>query len=392
MKDHADPLSAARADVRAATLAPEAPAVEAAIIAARLSDADRAAIHDQAVGLVRHLRDEAAQGLMEVMLAEYGLSTDEGLALMCLAEALLRVPDPATVDALIHDKVAPGAWMAHFGHSPSALVNASTLGLALTGRVLSGAQASTLKGAARRLGEPVIRAAVGAAMREMGRQFVLGETIEDAARRAAKLEARGYTHSYDMLGEAAMTDADAARYHDAYAHAIATLAQTAKGRDPRRNPGISIKLSALHPRYEAAHRDAVMAELVPRVVALAEAAARAGMGLNVDAEEQVRLDLSLDVIDAALSDPRLGGWDGFGVVVQGYGKRAAPVIEWLDARARAAGRRLMVRLVKGAYWDGEIKHAQVEGLAGFPVFTRKPATDVSYLGCARMLLDRADRL
>ena len=379
-------LAAARARVRAHVLRPEPEAVAEAVATAALSPADRAAIGRDAAGLVRHLRDEATPGLMEVMLAEYGLSTDEGLALMCLAEALLRVPDAATVDALIADKVAPGAWMAHFGHSPSALVNASTLGLALTGRVLGGDQARALSGAVRRLGKPVIRAATGRAMREMGRQFVLGETIEAAADRAAALERKGFTHSYDMLGEAAMTARDAGAFHASYAHAVAALAARCEGDDPRVNPGISIKLSALHPRYETAQRDRAMAELVPRVAELARAAAAAGMGLNVDAEEADRLDLSLDVIAAVLEDPALAGWDGFGVVVQGYGKRAGAVVDWLGALAEGLDRRIMVRLVKGAYWDSEVKRAQVEGLAGFPVFTRKAATDVNYVAVARKLL------
>ena len=386
-------LAAHRRAIADHLLAPEGPLVERLAEGAALTAAERESIEAEAARLVTVLRQTSRPGLMEVFLAEYGLSTDEGLALMCLAEALLRVPDAGTVDALIADKIGAGHWIEHFGRSGSALVNASTLGLALTGRVLGTDEAGgLLRSAARRLGEPIIRQAVTRAMREMGRQFVLGQTIEAAADRAAKLERAGFTHSYDMLGEAAMTAADATAFREAYGGAIAALAARCRGRDPRGNPGVSIKLSALHPRYETAQEDRVMAELVPVVLDLARAAKRAGMGLNVDAEEAARLDLSLDVIEAVLSDPSLAGWDGFGVVVQAYGKRAGPVIDWLAALAGKLDRRIMVRLVKGAYWDTEVKLAQVEGLAGFPVFTRKSATDVSFIACARRLLAHRDRI
>ncbi len=223
----------------------------------------------------------------------------------------------------------------------------------------------------QRLGEPVIRTAVARAMKEMGRQFVLGETIEAAMERARGLEAKGYTYSYDMLGEAARTEGDARRYHLAYSKAISAIASACKSRDIRENPGISVKLSALHPRYEVAKRARVMEELVPRVRALAGLAKAAGLGFNIDAEEADRLALSLEVIEAVLVDPALAGWDGFGVVVQAYGRRAGPAIDWLYALAGRLDRRIMVRLVKGAYWDAEIKRAQVLGLESFPVFTRK---------------------
>lgn len=275
------------------------------------------------------------------------------------------------------------------------MVNASTWALMLTGRVLDDDQpgiAGILRGAIKRLGEPVIRTAVGQAMKQMGAQFVLGETIEDALTQARREEAKGYTYSYDMLGEAAMTADDAARYAKAYEEAIAAIAGTCTHGDVRANPGISVKLSALHPRYEVAQSERVMAELVPVLLRLVRQAKDAGMGLNIDAEEQDRLVLSLQVIEAVLADPELAGWDGFGVVVQAYGKRADAVIDWLAETATRLDRRLMVRLVKGAYWDTEIKHAQVEGLTDFPVFTTKPATDVSYIACARKLLDHADRL
>ncbi|MGB8622203.1 MAG: bifunctional proline dehydrogenase/L-glutamate gamma-semialdehyde dehydrogenase PutA, partial [Paracoccaceae bacterium] len=242
------------------------------------------------------------------------------------------------------------------------------------------------------LGEPVIRTAVGRAMREMGRQFVLGETIASAMKRAAGMEAKGYTYSYDMLGEAARTDADARRYHSAYSDAIRAIAAACKSRDVWQNPGISVKFSALHARYEVAQRERVMKELVPRVTELALQAKAAGMGFNVDAEEADRLTLSLDVIEAVVSDERLAGWDGFGVVVQAFGQRAGRVLDWLHDLAERLDRRFMVRLVKGAYWDTEIKLAQVEGIDGFPVFTRKASSDVSYIANARKLLGMTDRI
>ncbi|MEZ5796214.1 MAG: bifunctional proline dehydrogenase/L-glutamate gamma-semialdehyde dehydrogenase PutA [Paracoccaceae bacterium] len=365
------------------------------IAEADLAPADRAAITAAGADLVTRIRRASKPGLMEVFLAEYGLSTDEGIALMCLAEALLRVPDAETMDALIEDKIAPSDWGRHLGHSASSLVNASTWALMLTGKVLEEREpgiAGHLRAAVKRLGEPVIRTAVTRAMKEMGRQFVLGENIEKAMDRARELEARGYTYSYDMLGEAARTESDARRYHLAYSKAITAIAAAATGSDIRANPGISVKLSALHPRYEVAKRERVMEELVPRVRALAGLAKAAGLGFNIDAEEADRLALSLEVIEAVLSDPALKGWDGFGVVVQAYGRRAGAVIDWLYALAGRLDRRIMVRLVKGAYWDAEVKRAQVLGLASFPVFTRKQATDVSYIANARKLLGMTDRI
>ncbi|MDD9922019.1 MAG: bifunctional proline dehydrogenase/L-glutamate gamma-semialdehyde dehydrogenase PutA [Boseongicola sp.] len=362
---------------------------------AALSAETRTAITDRAAALVRDIRGSGDPGMMEVFLAEYGLSTDEGIALMCLAEALLRVPDPETIDALIEDKIAPSDWGQHLGQSSSSLVNASTWALLLTGRVLDetgNGIAGALRGALKRLGEPVIRTAAKQAMREMGQQFVLGETMEDATRRATKLEAQGYTYSYDMLGEAALTHADAMRYFQAYSDAIMAAGRTASGDTIANRPGVSVKLSALHPRYEVSQRDRVLSELVPRLRDLARLAADQNIGLNIDAEEADRLELSLDVIEAVLPDTQLAGWDGFGVVVQAYGLRAAPVLDHLYKIANDLDRNLMVRLVKGAYWDTEIKLAQVEGLDAFPVFTSKAATDVSYLACARKLLDMTDRL
>ncbi|MEN9061715.1 bifunctional proline dehydrogenase/L-glutamate gamma-semialdehyde dehydrogenase PutA [Ponticoccus litoralis] len=381
--------------IDALTYAPEAQVLSDLRTLAALSESDRRAISQDAARLVRDIRGSTRPGLMEVFLAEYGLSTDEGIALMCLAEALLRVPDARTIDALIEDKIAPSDWGRHMGHSTSPLVNASTWALMLTGKVLEDTPPGPvghLRGAIKRLGEPVIRTAVGRAMREMGSQFVLGETIRSAMTRGSKMEAKGYSYSYDMLGEAARTEADAQRYFDAYARAIEAIAGAAKARDIRDNPGISVKLSALHPRYDELQRAGSMAVLVPRLTALCKQAKDARIGLNIDAEEADRLALSLDIIEAALSDPQLAGWDGFGVVVQAYGLRAAPVLDWLHALATRLDRRIMVRLVKGAYWDTEIKRAQVAGLDAFPVFTAKAATDVSYIANARKLLSMTDRI
>ncbi len=384
-----------RAHIDADTYSDEGDAIARLIEAANLSKSDRAAISDKGAELVRAIRGDATPGLMEVFLAEYGLSTDEGIALMCLAEALLRVPDADTMDALIEDKIAPSDWASHMGQSSSPLVNASTWALMLTGRVLDDdgpSPARALRGAIRRLGEPVIRAATLRAMKEMGRQFVLGETIQSAMKRASTMETKGYTYSYDMLGEAARTDADAARYHQSYTRAISAIAKACKATDIRDNPGISVKLSALHPRYELAQEDRVMNDLVPRLRTLALQAKEANMGLNVDAEEADRLALSLEVIEAVLSDSGLVGWAGFGVVVQAYGPGACRVIDTVYDMAERHDRQMTLRLVKGAYWDTEIKRAQVKGMERFPVFTRKAATDISYIANARKLLGMTDRI
>ena len=380
---------------RTMKFASEADLLQSLIQQADLSVETRTKISARAAGLVRNIRTSADPSLMEHFLSEYGLSTREGVALMCLAEAMLRVPDADTIDALIEDKIAPSDWGKHLGEASSSLVNASTWALMLTGRVLDDEKpgmAGVLRGAIKRLGEPVIRTAVGRAMKEMGRQFVLGETIAKALDRAAKLEAQGYTYSYDMLGEAARTAEDARRYAIAYSKAIDGIAASCTKGSVEANPGISIKLSALHPRYEVAHEDRVMAELVPVVLELAQKAKAAGMGFNIDAEEQDRLVLSLKVIEAVLSDDSLAGWDGFGVVVQAYGKRAGAALDWLYETATRLDRRIMVRLVKGAYWDTEMKLAQVQGLEGFSLFTSKVATDVSYISNAKKLFDYTDRI
>ena len=390
-----DISSSLRHQIDAGTYADPAEVLAGLVKEADLTAKDRADICTGAAQLVRDIRNATSPGMMEVFLAEYGLSTDEGVALMCLAEALLRVPDADTIDALIEDKIAPSDWGRHLGHSTSSLVNASTWALMLTGRVLDDDQPGPvrhLRAAIKRLGEPVIRTAVSRAMKEMGRQFVLGENINAAMERAAGMEKKGYTYSYDMLGEAARTEHDAKRYHLSYSRAISAIATACTSDDIRRNPGISVKLSALHPRYELAQEDDVMTNLVPRLRALALLAKSAGMGLNVDAEEADRLALSIDVIERVLSDPALAGWEGFGIVVQAYGPRASTVIDKLYDMAQRHDRKIMVRLVKGAYWDTEIKRAQVAGIDGFPVFTQKAATDVSYICNARKLLGMTDRI
>lgn len=311
--------AAARNALRASLYAPEAELVRALITKTALEGADRSRISEAAAELVKQVRAAGELGLMESFLSEYGLETEEGVALMSLAEALLRVPDSETVDALIHDKVGGADWAKHFGKSDNRLVNFSSWALDLTADVLGDPEVgprSALHRAVARLGEPVIRTAVAQAMRLLGGQFVFGRTIDEAITNARKPQAQGYRFSYDMLGEAARTAEDARGYFEAYRRAILTLAPHCTGDSVRDNPGISVKLSALHPRYEVAQRERVMAELVPATRALAIEAARANMGFNIDAEEADRLDLSLDVIEAVLETPELAGWDGFGVVVQ----------------------------------------------------------------------------
>ncbi len=385
-----------RAALRVRPLEDEGEVLQALINEAALSKGERKAIGLRAEKLVRRIRGGSAPGLMELFLGEYGLTTEEGVALMCLAEALLRVPDAETIDALIKDKIAPSKWANHLGQSCSPLVNASTWGLMLTGAVLSEDAepgiAVILRKAVKRLGEPVIRTAVTQAMRELGKQFVLGQTVKEAVKRTTYEIGRGYTYSFDMLGEAAQTRADARRYHLAYSEAITALAKLCLADDVSDNPGISVKLSALHPRYEPTQKPLLMEMLVPRVRSLALLAKSAGMGFNIDAEEAHRLNLSLDIIEAVLGDPALAGWDGFGVVVQAYDKRAPLVIDWLYALATRLDRRLMVRLVKGAYWDTEIKRAQALGVKTYPVFTRKASTDVCFIACARKLFNLGDRI
>ena len=382
----ADP---SRDRVRAALSADETACDLALIAAARLPPEAALRIEATAARLVEGVRAHRSRlGDLDAFLGEYRLSTQEGVVLMCLAEALLRIPDAGTADRLIRDKIGSADWAAHLGHSGSAFVNASTWALMLTGRLMRLEEPEGALGRlAARAGEPVVREALVQAMRIMGRQYVMGRTIGEALERAGDFEKRGYRHSFDMLGEAARTADDARRYLESYAAAIAAIGKAGGGRGPVSGPGLSVKLSALHPRFEFAQRGRVRRELAPRLLELARLARDAGIGMTIDAEEADRLDLALDVIEIIVSDHSLAGWDGFGLAVQAYQKRAWPLLDWLEELAGAHRRRLMVRLVKGAYWDTEIKRAQERGLAGYPVFTRKAATDVSYLACARRLLE-----
>ena len=362
--------------------------------AATLPEAQRRAVRETASALVTTLRANHKGSGVEGLVQEYSLSSQEGVALMCLAEALLRIPDNATRDALIRDKISDGDWSAHLGGGKSMFVNAATWGLVVTGKLVGSVDDKGLGAALTRLvaraGEPVIRRGVDLAMRLMGEQFVTGETIGEAVKRAKELEDKGFRYSYDMLGEAATTAADADRYNTDYVNAIHAIGKAGAGKGIYEGPGISIKLSALHPRYSRAQAGRVMGELLPRVKALAVLAKGYDIGLNIDAEEADRLELSLDLLEALALDPDLKGWDGLGFVVQAYGKRCPFVLDWIVDLARRAGRRMMVRLVKGAYWDAEIKRAQVDGLADFPVYTRKVHTDVSYIACAKKLLAAPD--
>ncbi len=364
---------------------------------ARQPDADRAAIQATAADLVRRVRARAAnQGVVEAFMRQYDLGSEEGVLMMCVAEALLRIPDQATADALIRDKLGDADWKRHLGQSDSLLVNASTWGLMLTGKLVNLADDTQRDayGALSRMigkfGEPVIRSAVRQAMKIMGHQFVLGRTIEEGLERSRKGDFANYRYSFDMLGEAALTQADADRYFEAYRKAIDAIGATGPFADEISAQSISVKVSALHPRYEHAKRERVLAELSPRLLALAQQAKRYNIGMTIDAEETDRLEISLDLIFQVLADASLAGWNGFGIVVQAYQKRAPFVIDYIAAKARELGRRIPVRLVKGAYWDGEIKRAQMEGQAGYPLFTRKQNTDVSYQANARRLLDASD--
>ncbi|MBV1795686.1 trifunctional transcriptional regulator/proline dehydrogenase/L-glutamate gamma-semialdehyde dehydrogenase [Siccirubricoccus sp. G192] len=388
------PQTVSRARITEAYRRPEAECLPLLISAATLPEPVTRAARDLARKLVEALRAKGSRGGVEGLIQEFSLSSQEGVALMCLAEALLRIPDRATRDALIRDKISAGDWRSHLGHSPSLFVNAATWGLVVTGRLTATSSEAGMSSALAKLiargGEPVIRKGVDLAMRMMGEQFVTGQTIAEALANSRRMEAKGFRHSYDMLGEAATTAADAERYFRDYEQAIHAIGRAAGGRGIHEGPGISIKLSALHPRYSRAQRDRVMAELLPRLLALAVLARRYDIGLNIDAEEADRLEISLDLLEALCVAPELAGWDGIGFVVQAYQKRAPFVLDHLIDLARRSGHRLMLRLVKGAYWDSEIKRAQVEGLEGFPVFTRKVHTDVSYLACARKLLAAPD--
>ena len=384
-------LAAVRQAIGAAARRPEVECVQALLEDARPS-ADQAAriavLAEQLAVGVRQRRRRA--GGVDALMNEFSLDSSEGVALMCLAEALLRVPDDDARLRLIRDKLCARDWSAHVGHSPSVFVNAAAWSLALTGRLLAPDEAARVPGALERIavrgGEALVREAMDYAMRFVGQQFVLGETIESALERAGTDSLADYRYSFDMLGEAAVTADEAARYAAAYAHAIHAIGRQDRWRGVHKGNGISIKLSALHPRYHWSQQARVLHELVPRVRHLCLLAKSHDIGLTIDAEESERLELSLDVLAALAADPALAEWSGLGFVVQAYQKRAPAVIDWLVAVARRHRRRLMVRLVKGAYWDAEIKRAQQDGLVDYPVYTRKAHTDVAYLACARRLL------
>ena len=397
--------SALRGAITALTRTAEPDLLPGLLEQARLTKPQAVEVQRLALRIAGGVRDRSRAGgragLVQGLLQEFALSSHEGVALLCLAEALLRIPDAATRDALIRDKIGnkPGDgtgvdWQQHLGQSPSLFVNAAAWGLLLTGKLVAthsdSGMAATLRRVVARGGEPLIRKGVDMAMRMMGEQFVTGETIEQALDRARGREAQGFRYSYDMLGEAALTAADAERYLGAYEQAIHAIGRASAGRGIGDGPGISIKLSALHPRYARAQVARVMAELAPRLTQLALLARQYDIGLNIDAEEADRLELSLDLLEQLCLEPQLAGWNGIGFVIQAYQKRCPAVVDYLVDLARRSGHRLMVRLVKGAYWDSEIKRAQVDGQDGYPVYTRKPYTDVAYIACARKLLAAPD--
>ncbi|MFK0313283.1 trifunctional transcriptional regulator/proline dehydrogenase/L-glutamate gamma-semialdehyde dehydrogenase [Pseudomonas sp. NPDC090233] len=388
------PQSVLRSAITAAYRRPEQEVIPMLLEQARLSAPLAEATNKLAAGIAEKLRNQKSAGgragIVQGLLQEFSLSSQEGVALMCLAEALLRIPDKGTRDALIRDKISTGNWQPHLGNSPSLFVNAATWGLLLTGKLVSTHNESGLTSSLTRIigksGEPMIRKGVDMAMRLMGEQFVTGETIAEALANASRFESKGFRYSYDMLGEAALTEHDAQKYLASYEQAIHSIGKASHGRGIYEGPGISIKLSALHPRYSRAQYERVMEELYPRLLSLTLLAKQYDIGLNIDAEEADRLELSLDLLERLCFEPSLAGWNGIGFVIQAYQKRCPYVIDYVIDLAKRSRHRLMIRLVKGAYWDSEIKRAQVEGLEGYPVYTRKVYTDVSYVACARKLL------
>ena len=398
-RDKLSPPQGPRAEINSAYRIDEAMHVYHLIDYATLDTQKNIAIASQATRFVEKVRLERKNSAgIDSFMTEYSLSGDEGIALMCLAEALLRVPDNQTIDRLIKDKIAGPDWGSHRGQSSSFFVNATTWALMLTGKILAPEKAESIASKAmmkllNRSSEAMVRKAVNQAMRIMSKQFVMGRTITEALSRSKKKEAVGYRFSYDMLGEAALTAEDAERYFVAYQNAIDAIGNDAKsGAHMRTKPGISIKLSALHPRYEEAYQPRVLAELGPKLLLLAQRAKLYNIGLTVDAEESDRLDLSLDLIELVFNDDSLAGWDGFGLALQSYQKRAFAILDWIAVLARSKKRRIMVRLIKGAYWDSEIKKAQVRGMSGYPVFTRKVFTDVSFQACAKKILTMTDAI
>ena len=383
-----------RAAITAAYRREETEAVQWLLAQGATPSADAQPLAHRLVSSVREKRTRASG--VDALMHEFSLSSEEGVALMCLAEALLRIPDSETADRLIADKISRGDWRKHLGESPSLFVNAATWGLLITGKLVSTNSEQGLGSALTRLiakgGEPLIRKGVDMAMRMLGNQFVTGQTIDEALKNSRENEGRGYRYSYGMLGEAALTESDAKNYYASYEAAIHAIGKASNGRGIKDGPGISIKLSALHPRYSRAQYARVIGELLPRVRSLVLLAKGYNIGINIDAEEADRLEISLDMLEALAFDPELAGFEGIGLVVQAYQKRCPFVIDYLVDLAKRSGRKFMVRLVKGAYWDAEIKRAQVDGMPGYPVYTRKVYTDVSYLTCARKLLAAADLL
>ncbi|MBG6016886.1 trifunctional transcriptional regulator/proline dehydrogenase/L-glutamate gamma-semialdehyde dehydrogenase [Proteus mirabilis] len=388
------PQSVLRSAITSAYRIPETQAVPMLLQQATLPEHEAQATHKLAYAIAEKLRKQkqgvGRSGLVQGLLQEFSLSSQEGVALMCLAEALLRIPDKATRDALIRDKISHGNWRSHLGQSQSMFVNAATWGLLFTGKLVSTHNEEKLSNSLNRIltksGEPLVRKGVDMAMRLMGEQFVTGETISQALANARKLEEKGFRYSYDMLGEAALTEKDAQDYLVSYQQAIHAIGKASNGRGIYEGPGISIKLSALHPRYSRAQYDRVMSELYPRLLSLTLQAKQYDIGINIDAEEADRLEISLDLLEKLCFEPELAGWNGIGFVIQAYQKRCPLVIDYIIDLARRSRRRLMIRLVKGAYWDSEIKRAQMDGLEDYPVYTRKVYTDVSYLACAKKLL------
>ena len=391
------PQPALRDAITTAYRRDEAEAVADMLARAQLSEDERREAEALARRLVKQVRDSRRKASgVDALMHEFSLSSEEGVALMCLAEALLRIPDADTRNKLIQDKIAGGDWKSHLGHSPSMFVNASAWGLLITGKLTAASDEKSLGSALTRLigkgGAPLIRQGVNYAMRMLGKQFVTGQTIEEALKNGKAREKMGYRYSFDMLGEAAMTQADADRYFKDYVDAIHAIGKDAAGAGVYEGNGISVKLSAIHPRYWRAQHERVMTELLPRLKELFLLGKQYDIGINIDAEETNRLELSLDLMEALVSDPDLAGYKGIGFVVQAYQKRCPFVIDYLIDLARRNKQKLMIRLVKGAYWDSEIKWAQVDGMDGYPVYTRKVHTDVSYLACARKLLAAQDAI
>ncbi|MGN6651402.1 proline dehydrogenase family protein, partial [Trinickia sp.] len=397
MRTVATDLSTLRQRIYDATAMREEDVVQALMQEARMDPPTLAKAQELASRLAQGVRDARIDaGGVDLLTQEFSLDSREGIALMCLAEAMLRIPDTATRNQLIRDKIVDADWRAHIGKSPSLFVNATAWGLLVTGKLLKqpdeNALAEALTRVVRKGGEAVVRAGVAYAMRMLGKQFVTGQTIEEAIGVARGRESNGYRYTYDMLGEAALTEEDAQAYFESYRHAIEAIGEDARARGPIEGPGVSVKISGLHPRYELPQRERVLSELYPRLLALAELSMRYGIGFHLDQEESARFDLTLEMLERLCREPSLRGWNGIGLSLQAYQKRGRAVADWIIALARSTGRRINIRLVKGAYWDTEIKLAQDAGAAGYPVFTRKVHSDVSYIACAKVLLNAPDAI